>query len=176
MQSVLRRLKEIPISLDTIEQYAPDGCRVLMYDDLPSSKQELFKGGAQSAIIFYEMHDKGGHAQDDKAGHFSLILNGPKLHYFSSYGFRPEVEINATKSSPGKLLKILGKDYEWNRTRYQKIKHTNTCGLHCLVRSYLSGFTEREYRSLMTRRLVLQNPDLIVCLMSLILVRNELKQ
>ena len=174
MQALLRRLKELPISLATVKQYAPDGCRVLLYDDLPSSREQLFKGGVQSAIIFYEMHDQKGRPQDDKAGHFSLVINRPKIRYFSSYGFRPEREINLTKSEAGKLLKILGKNFEWNRTRYQAIRHTATCALHCLARAYLLNLSEEKYKKIIFNRVVLQNSDLIVCIMCLLLVRNEL--
>lgn len=171
MNRILQRLKEIPISLKTIEEYCPDNVRVLLYDRIPSSKQQFF-GGKDAVIIFYEMHDATGQAKNT-TGHFSLVVNGTRPKYWSSYGFPPEKEISLTHSK-GKLLRILGQ-HDWNKTRYQKIKHTNTCGLHVLARSYLLDFTEDQYRKLMMRRVVLQSADLIVCIMCLILVRKELQ-
>ena len=169
MDRLLQRLKEIPISLDTIQNYSPDDIGVIQYDNIKAKNlKELFKG-KRGVIIFYEMHGGG-----PQIGHFSLLLNLKTPYYFSSYGFPAEKELDLTKSDPKKLLNLLP-EYDYNKVRYQKIRHTNTCGLHCLARSYLH-FRESKYKELMTHRVVLQDADMVVCLMCLLLVRNELEQ
>ena len=172
MNRILQQLKEIPISLETIRDYCPEDVGVIMYDHIQSSSKANFFKGKRAMIVFYEMHENNTVVEG--IGHFSLIINKKIPYYWSSYGFKPEFEINKTKSEPGKLLKILGK-HNYNKVRYQKIRHTNTCGLHCLSRSYLLDYGEEEYKRMLTNRLVLSSPDLIVCLMCLILVRKELQ-
>ena len=145
----------------------------MLYDRIPLSKEAFF-GLKTCVIVLYQMHDRSGN-KNNKIGHYSLVMKTPgskQLRYFSSYGFTPEYEIHLTHSK-GKLLKLLGKKYTYNRTRLQNVTRTQTCGLHALIRSFFYKLNDRAYNSLL-KRFHSQNPDDLVSIMSLCLVFNEL--
>ena len=174
MQQLLKKLETIPMSLNVIKTHAPKKCRVILYDRLPNSVETLF-GSNNSVIILYQIHDKSGNNKNG-IGHFSLVMRTPnskKIRYFSSYGFKPEEEIHLTHSK-GKLLKLLGKNYESNRVRFQDLQKTETCALHCLVRAYLWKIPQTKYLQLM-KKIFLKTPDDIVSCLTLLLVLNELQ-
>ena len=144
-----------------------------MYDDMPTTPDKFF-GHYKCCIVLYNMHDRTGR-KVNKVGHFALVMKTPgskKLRYFSSYGLRCESEIHATHSK-GKLLKILGNDYPYNRVQLQGSRNTNTCGLHALIRAYFWKLENKDYLKLV-KRFLAQNPDDVVSIMALPLVLREL--
>jgi transcriptional regulator of met regulon len=177
MQSIVSHLEKIPISLSTLRQAAPKWCRVLLYDNLPATRERLFSNRYKCAIILYTLHDARGRLRKDQVGHYSLIMQTKtgKLAYFSSYGMRPEQEINITKSKPGKILKILGKDYFWSRRALQKRRDAESCGLHCLARAYLYKLKEADYYKIIGSRFTTNSADDMVSILTLLLVSNELQ-
>ena len=174
MEGIISRLETIPISLTTIKKYKPDHCRVLLYDNLPNTVPKLF-GNKSCVIILYTMHDRTGKSKNG-VGHFALVMRMPNsktLRYFSSYGLKPEAEIHITHSK-GRLLKLLGRNYTYNRVQLQSSRRAQTCGLHALVRSYLYKLKNSAYLKLM-KKYTARNPDDLVSIMSLILVIEELQ-
>ena len=176
MQSIVSHLEKIAISLNTIRQAAPRWCRVLLYDNLPATKEQLFSNRYKCAIILYTLHDARGRLRQDQVGHYSLIMKTKtgKLAYFSSYGLRPEQEIAITHSK-GKILKILGKDFFWSRRALQKIRNSETCGLHCLARAYLYKLKEAAYYKIIGSRFTSNSADDMAGILTLLLVSNELR-
>ena len=174
MQQLISKLETIPISLSTLQKYAPKHCRVLLYDRIPLSKEAFFRGKT-CVIVLYQMHSRDGR-KNTQVGHYCLVMRTPgskHLRYFSSYGLKPETEIHMTHSV-GKLLKLLGKDYTYNRTQLQSARRVQTCGLHALARSYLYKLSDSAYNKLM-KRYTAKNPDDIVSIMTLCLVFEELE-
>ena len=173
MQQIVSKLEGVAISFDLLKRVAPKHCRVLLYDSLPATVNALF-GRKTCVIVLYLLHNKGRTL--DAAGHYSLIMRRKHkpLFYWSSYGLRPEQEIAATHSK-GKLLTLLGK-YEYSRTVLQRKRHANTCGLHCLARSYLYKLNNSAYSKMMTSRFISHGPDDLVSAMCLLLVSDELIQ
>ena len=161
------------MSLETIRRAAPKNTRVWLYDQLPATREKVF-GFRKNAIVLYQMHNRSGHAVN-KVGHYALLMTTPKskrLRYFSSFGLRPEAELHITHSK-GKLLKILGKDYDWNRVQLQGDRNSNTCGLHAVIRAYFWKLKNSEYLKLV-KRFQARSQDDVVSIMALPLVLREL--
>jgi len=171
MQRLISKLEEIPMSISTVQRVMPSYCKVVLYDKLPQSLAQLF-GNKKCVIIFYQMHDRSGKTQNG-VGHFSLLTKNRRgVHFFSSYGLKPEAEIHKTHSK-GRLLKLLGKNYSWSRRQYQSVRRVQTCALHCLTRAFFANLTDLQYSKIMSR-LVIKNSDDLVSIMMLCLVKNEL--
>jgi len=175
MQALISKLETIPIAFSTLQKYKPKHCRVILYDNLPSTAKELFGAKYQTVICLYQMHDNKGRTKDG-VGHYCLIMKTPslkRLRYFSSYGLKAEDEIHITHSK-GKLLKILGRDATYNRRQLQRIRLVQTCRLHALIRAYLYKLSDGSYYKLM-KQFVAKTPDEIVSIMSLAMVFGELR-
>ena len=171
MNRLLKSLEQVPMSLDAVRRYAPDDCRVVLYDHIPTTKAAFFNGKT-SVIILFEMH-KGGKLVPG-VGHFSLVINREnKLYYFSSYGMKPTSEIKLTGSSD-KLMKILGNDFEYNTFPFQKRRNTATCSFHVICRAFMVNLKPKEYRNIFGRQITLRNSDDIVTMICLLLLRREL--
>ena len=171
MQGIIKRLEDIPLSMGTLTKALPNHCGIILYDRLPKTLEALF-GRKTCMVVLYQMHKKG--RANNQVGHYSLVMkNGKKISYFSSYGFKPEQEINLTHSK-GQLLKLLPKGYTYNRVALQRKRHSNTCGLHCIARSYFYRLSHSEYAKLLQSRFTAQNPDDLVSIMNLCLVSDQL--
>ena len=171
MQGIINRLETVPLSISVLKKVVPAHCRVVLYDRLPRTVAALF-GSKPCVVVLYQMHSKG--RTNDQVGHYSLLIRiGKKISYFSSYGFKPEQEIALTHSK-GRLLKLLGRNYEYNRVALQRKRHANTCGLHCIVRSYFYKLKNSEYAKLLQSRFTAKGPDDLVSIMALCLVSDEL--
>jgi len=171
MQRLISRLEEIPMSISTVKKAMPNYCKIVLYDALPRTMAALF-GNKKCIIIFYNMHTRTGKIEEG-IGHFSLLMKTRnKYSFFSSYGMKPEEEIHKTHSK-GKLLKLLGKNYTWDRRQYQSTKRVQTCALHCIVRAYFMNLNSTQYSKILSR-FIAKNADDLVSIMSLLLVKNEL--
>jgi len=166
MQGLISKLETQALSVNQLKKMLPKNCTFWFYDRLPKTKEALFRGKV-SAVIFYQLHNLRGSALS-QTGHFSLVMNGKTLRFFSSYGLSAEAEIRKTHSS-GKLIKLLGPNYRRNRRAYQTVRNSQTCGFHCIVRAHFSKLNDTQYSKLMSRFLA-KNPDdlaTIMCLLSL---------
>jgi hypothetical protein len=166
MQAVISKLETQALSVNQLKRMLPRNCTFWFYDRLPKTKEALFRG-KDSAVIFYQLHNLRGGALD-QTGHFSLVMKGKTMRFFSSYGLSAEREIHKTHSS-GRLIKLLGKNYMRNRRAYQTVRNSQTCGFHCIVRAHFSQLNETQYSKLMSKFLA-KNPDdlaTIMCLLSL---------
>ena len=175
MQQLLTHLEKLPVSLQRLRQAAPAHCKVVLYDKLPNTVNAMF-GDKSCVIILYQLHSKSGRALD-KTGHYSLVFRTPdgKLRFFSSYALRPEQEIGLTHSK-SKLLRLLGKNYSYNTTVYQPTRDTNTCGLHCLIRSYMYRLSPKAYRNMMKKRVQLNSADDIATALCIPFLISDLVQ
>jgi hypothetical protein len=174
MQQLIKHLEKLPVSMARLQKAAPSHCKVVLYDKLPNTVSAMF-GDKSCVIILYQLHSEGGRALN-KTGHYSLVFRKDgKLHYFSSYALRPEQAIGLTHSK-GKLLRLLGKNYTYNRTVYQPTRDTQTCGLHCLIRSYMYRLKPKAYRDMMTRRIQLNSADDVATAMCIPFLIDELVQ
>ena len=169
MQKLIKKLETTAISMETMRNAAPPGCKVVLYDKL-----QRWPGG-NSVIVLYQLHDAAGRATD-QIGHYAVILktaNSKKMRYFSSYAYPPEFELRATHSK-GRMLALLGKHYTWSRAPLQRKRHTTTCGLWALCRAYFWGMRDNDFAKMMTGRVRLSSPDDLVSTMMLSLVAKEL--
>jgi len=169
MQKLITRLEGIPIGVSVVKKAMPAYCKLVFYDALPKTLHALF-GNKRCVIIFYQIHTRTGKVEE-KTGHFSLLMkrkNG--LNFYSSYGLRPEEEIHKTHSK-GMLLKLLGKNYSWNRRQYQSVKRVQTCALHCIVRAYFMDLNTVQYSKMMSR-FIAKNADDLVSIMTLCLIKT----
>ena len=166
MNKLLKKLEVEPISLEKISKLCPS-LNPVIYDELPENTdlKAIFKG-KESACVFYEMH--GG----SNVGHFSFMKKKPKgVEYFSSYGFRPEVEINLTKSTPGKLKNILKQsNTEINTVRYQSERESNTCGRWCILRYRFRHLPLQEFNRIFSSNVSITSRDDLGVLSTLALV------
>ena len=174
MDQLISKLETIPLSLFAVRKAAPPSCKVLLYDAIRATTRQGFFGNKKPAIVLYQLHKKSGMATD-QVGHFVALINrkNKPVLYHSSYGLAPEAEIAATHSG-GKIIKILGKDFEYNRTALQKMRKAVTCGLHALMRVHLWNMQQPKYLQLVTSRFHPQNPDDLVSACMLLTVKNLL--
>ena len=165
MQAFLNRKRTEPVSLGDLQDLLPDFTTIL-YDDLENKPITEIIGSKSGAILYYEMHSKTGRTLE--VGHFSLILRrGDSLEYFSSYGFTPFQEIDKSRSDPKTFDKLFPKNMKINRTRYQRIKNTDTCGRWVLLRAKFKNLDGKEFARLFgSRRFSIQSLDDLVILVT----------
>ena len=146
MQKFLNRKRVEPLSLDELQELLPK-FETILYDDLKDEPIRDLIGNKDGAIIYYDMHSRNGGKME--IGHFSLILRGPKsIEYFSSYGFSPFQEINKSRSDPRSFKRLFPKNMQINKTRFQRIKNTDTCGRWVLLRAKFNMLSLREFQKL----------------------------
>ena len=171
MIKLLRQLEKNPLSLEKISELFPR-LNATIYDDLPAlpNIDDLLKG-RDAACIYYTMHQNNR----PQVGHFSLIMkSGNQYEYFSSYGFPPEMEISLTHSNPGKL-KHAFKNTKLiiNRTRFQSIKNTDTCGRWVILRYLLRNLELKKFAALFTSKITLNTKDDIATIATLALTLGQ---
>ena len=165
MKSVLRQLEKQPISLGLLKKKMPSYVKCMLYDDLPSTGNiQTIMGKHTCLIVLYQTH----HVRKS-IGHFSAILkHGNSIEYFSSYGMRPEQEISATHSS-GKLIRLLGKNYNRSSAVLQEKTHSNTCARWCAVRCLLHELPLQIFIQKFTKKVRLDTPDDLITLSTMFL-------
>ena len=158
MQAFLDRKRTEPVSLDDLQDLLPD-FKTIIYDDLENKPIKQIIGGKSGAILYYDMHSKNGGKFE--IGHFSLILRrGDSLEYFSSYGFTPFQEIDKSRSDPEIFKELFPSSMIVNKTRFQRIKNTDTCGRWVLLRAKFKKLSLKEFTRLFgSRRFSIQSLD-----------------
>ena len=169
MQSFLNRKRVEPLSLEELSELLPEFATI-MYDDLENKSISEIIGDRDGAILYYDMHTKGGKTKD--IGHFSLILKeNNKLEYFSSYGFSVFAEIDKTRSDPRKFNKLFPKNMIVNKTKFQRQRNTDTCGRWVLLRAKFKNMSLSQFTKLFgNRRFSIQSLDDLVILATAALV------
>ena len=171
MLQVLRELEQQPITLGALKKALPHTAKVMLYDDLPErgSMADVF-GKKDCIVLLYQLHTKAGRTQAG-TGHYSTIskLGKGKFEFFSSYGMKPEEEIDATHSS-GKLVRLLGKNYIRSSARLQtRGFHTNTCGRFAAARCLLKNVPLQVFVKHFSGKVHLPDPSDIITLATLFL-------
>ena len=169
MQSFLNRKRTEPVSLEELQELLPDFSTIL-YDDLEDKPIKQIIEGKSGAILYYDMHSRNGGTL--AVGHFSLILkNGSRLEYFSSYGFSPFQEIDKTRSDLKKFTALFPKDMIINKTRFQRIKNTDTCGRWVLLRAKFKNLSLKKFARLFgNKRFSISNLDDLVVIATMAFV------
>ena len=161
MQSFLNRKRTEPVSLEELQDILPDFTTIL-YDELENKPISQLLQDKSGAILFYDMHSRNGGKL--AVGHFSLVLKqGGEFEYFSSYGFSPFQEIDKTRSDPKKFTKLFPQNMAINKTRFQRIKNTDTCGRWVLLRAKFKKLSLKKFAKLFgSKRFSITNLDDLV--------------
>ena len=168
MQGFLNRKRQEPMSLEELQELLPDFASV-QYDKLDRPLMEII-GNKSGALLYYEMHKRNGDAAE--VGHFSLVLKGKgQPEYFSSYGFSPFQEIDKTRSEIAVFRRLFPKNLKINKTRFQRIKNTDTCGRWVLLRAKFKNLSLKQFARLFgSRRFSIQSLDDLVVIATAALV------
>ena len=126
-----------------MKKFAPPWCTVRLYDSLGKySSLKAAAGSKPCMIVLYELHERDQAA----VGHYSLVLLGPKVRYWSSYGYPVDYEVSVTHSKD--TLKELMEDHVNDKVPYQRKEHTQTCWKWCLLRATLHKMPEARFKEL----------------------------
>ena len=143
MQDILRYEESKPLSYAMMKKFAPPWCTVRLYDSLGKySSLKAAAGSKPCMIVLYELHERDQAA----VGHYSLVLLGPKVRYWSSYGYPVDYEVSVTHSKDT-LKQLLG-DHVNDKVPYQRKEHTQTCWKWCLLRATLHKMPEARFKEL----------------------------
>ena len=165
MDSLIKRLEQVPVSIENLTKVVPKHTICKLYTDL---KKPLFDPGIQCVIVLLQ-------SKTDDIGHFVLLIKRrSSVEYWSSYGHNPQYAIRLT-GNDDRLIKLLPKGYVTNRFKFQNETNAETCAMHCLARSIFYQTTNQDYIKMFRYKVTLQKPDDIVTIMTL-LHRKLLKQ
>ena len=158
MENLISKLEQIPISLEALKRVVRKNTKCMLYNQL---RKPLFSGNTQCVIILLE-------SKTQEIGHFVLLIKrSNNVEYWSSYGHSPEYAIKIT-GNDSRLLQLLPKGFLVNRFKFQSEKNTETCALHCLVRSFFFKTSNQQYIKLFRFKVNLKTPDDIVTIMTLL--------
>ena len=143
MQDILNYEETKPLSYAMMKKFAPAWCSVRLYDGLGKySSLKAAAGSKPCMIVLYELHDR----DEAAVGHYSLVLLGSKVRYWSSYGYDVDYEVSATHSEDT-LKKLMG-DHVNDKVPYQRKEHTQTCWKWCLLRASVHKMPEARFKQL----------------------------
>lgn len=146
----------------------------VVYDNLAkltSIEQLLTSDGDYQTILYVSSRGQGS-----VSGHYCFLFRqGRFIHFFDSYGLKPDDELNYALHSVPYLSNLLKKSdfsVKYNSHRLQELEdqspaHTNVCGNYCILRykTRLSHTDENFYRLLFENRREIM-PDLLCSLMT----------
>jgi hypothetical protein len=139
----VKELIESPMSDGDLRKVLGNDVKIVRYSDLSSLKSldRLLPNTTDSCILLYETQPG--------VGHWTALMKYNDLYeLFDPYGLYPDDELNwipkarrklLNQNEPylARLLKKSGKQWIYNKRRYQKMSDTvNTCGDHCVHRIY----------------------------------------
>ena len=163
-QQLLEQIKESPVSLETLRKKLPPRCKAVMYKQLRGHRSKIFKDHDCVVVLIPK---KGS-----KVGHFiTLVAKRNHIEYFSSLGGSVDSEMEKL-GEPSEIIKsVLGKNYIYNSVKLQSGDyHINDCAVWCILRCYLKNLKLREFQSLFSRRVTLQNSDDIAAALGCLLL------
>ena len=169
MQDILRYEETKPLSYASMKKHAPSWCSVRLYDGLNKyGSLKAASGGKPCMIVLYELHER----DEDAVGHYSLVLIGPKVRYWSSYGYAIDYEVSATHSEDT-LTKLLG-DHVNDKVPYQRKEHSSTCWKWCLLRASVHKMPEARFKELFYKQTAgIKTPDDLCSVITLGLLGPE---
>ena len=165
LRKLIDNIRSRPVSVKFLRERLPKSVPVFEYSQLRGKhRSELFKNRTALVVI---IPMKG-----TRAGHYIVLL--PKsnhIEYFSSLGNGPFDELKKLHEPKKIFQDLLGKQFIYNRTKLQSDKaDTQSCWLWVLLRVKFHDLKLREFVSLFTSRVNLQDPDDVASLMALPLV------
>ena len=162
MNTLLKTIKQTPVSKAFLKSRLPNGVKVVSYTFLKGKhRREVFSNNKPVVVLIPK---KG-----EKVGHFIVLLPWPRhIEYFSSLGGSPQSELAALDEPLDIMKRLLGKQFVYNRTQLQSGDyHINDCASWVLARVYLSHIKLRQFVQLFQRR-TLSTPDDVVAMMTLL--------
>ena len=141
--SDVKELIESPMSDGDLRKVLGNDAKIITYSDLSTLKslERLLPNATDSCVLLYET--KPG------VGHWTALMKYNDMYeFFDPYGLYPDDELewipkarrkllNQNEPYLSQLLKRSGKQWIYNKRRYQKMSDTvNTCGDHCVHRIY----------------------------------------
>ena len=173
MQSLLKKEGKRPLSYEMLSTLVPKWCRVTRYDALAKFKtlKDALQG-KQMIVVLYNVHERISRKLVNMPGHFVVIntrASGQPTEYFSSSGWSPGQEIDATHSDPKIFQRLLGKSFIHNTVQFEQMGDLNTCWRWCLARSILGNRTLKQFQLLFNKKVHLDNKDDCITLMTILI-------
>ena len=164
LQSLIDRLKSTPMNVGTLKSLLPKDAIFKTLNDMKGSKSHVF-GKHRCVVLLIP-------SKFSKIGHFVVLLRFPKyIEYFSSFGGRPESEMQLMGQDSDTLKQLLGKNYTYNSLELQSKNTTiQDCALFVLARIALRTLKLREFQQLFKAKIVLNSPDDIVSMLTALLL------
>ena len=169
MQDILNYEETKPLSYAMVKKSAPAWCSVRLYDGLGKySSLKAAAGSKPCMIVLYELHER----DEAAVGHYSLVLLGSKVRYWSSYGYDVDYEMSATHSEDT-LKKLMGEHVN-DKVAYQRKEHTQTCWKWCLLRASVHKMPEARFKQLFYKQSAgIKTPDDLCSVITLGLLGPE---
>ena len=145
----MKQEEKRPLSYEMLGTLVPKWCRVTKYDSLANFKslKEALQG-SEMIVVLYNIHDPKSRKVINEPGHFIVInarAKGQPAEYFSSTGWSPGKELSKTHSDPNIFDRLLGTNFVYNSTQFQRDLDINTCWRHCLMRCVLGHLTLNSF-------------------------------
>ena len=167
LNSILESIKESPVSLEFIRARLPPKCRAVDYKALKGKhRSEVFKNTEALVVLIPK--------KDSQKDHFIVLLPRKKsIEYWSSLGKSPWQELELLHEPKAIFTELLGKNFNYNRTELQSGSyHINVCGAWVLLRVYFRKFLLRDFLSLFSRRITLENADDLAAIMAVMIFQD----
>lgn len=154
----LKQVKGYALSDDDLRKVLGDSIKIWNYPDLKdvTSTEQLFDDQGR-AILLYPNNGR-------TSGHWTCLINKKDgIHYFDSYGEKPEepkedVPIELQKEwgtefpDLTRILRASGKPVYSNTHQFQSGKpDIATCGRHCAVRLLYAPYSNEKYASIIKK-------------------------
>lgn len=162
LNSLLADVEKTAVSIDFLEERAPDGVGVLLYQELRRfSRSSLFKKYKAVIVLIPHKVLKKGH-------YIALIPHKNHIEYFSSLGMSPHSELVKLKQEQNIISNVLGSDFVYNRRALQNTHdyNVNTCGAFVYLRTKFYEMSLQQFQKLFTP-VSLHNPDEIASMLVL---------
>jgi len=164
MEQILKFEKQVPLTYSLMVKAVPEWCTTRLYAELKGIKtlKEASKG-KPCLVVLYTMESTSKRQQ---GGHYSLVIIGKGVRYWSSYGYPIEFEIAMSHQSDH--LKRLVGTHTNDKVPYQAKDHTETCWRWCLLRATLYKMDENRFKNLFYRlNPIVKSPDDMCSLITL---------
>ena len=149
MQEILKWEKQVPLTFSLMKKAVPAWVQCRLYDELASFKTlQQACAGKPCLVVLYTMKPTSKR-RPVQGGHYSLVIRGTRIRYWSSYGFPVEFEI-AMSHNENHLKRLIGNAVN-AEVAYQAAAGTETCWRWCLLRSNLYKMSESRFAKLFYR-------------------------